>query len=266
MIRRFTKFSGLIKPNPSSSSLLRFSKSTFFENSQSSINPFDTLTLQRGILTQKISRNFAKKKKGGKTKQTGKKQQGEEEGVSTEERISVIDFTDYENQLSSVLEAAIEEISEIKFGHIQPEQFEEIVVKAYGEETYLQDLAQMVPKSEKQILINVYDTTLVSAVKSALDLSNMDLDIVIDRNQNILATVNNLNVEEAKKAYSSLIANKKDYYREKMKKVRVKEMDKLGKMKDGLSKDVIFQSEKEVQTMFKATEEQLLGLVKSKLE
>jgi ribosome recycling factor len=50
----------------------------------------------------------------------------------------------------------------IKVGRLSSDIFENIFCSAYGEKTPISELSQIVPMSNNQVVLNVYDETLIS--------------------------------------------------------------------------------------------------------
>lgn len=60
-------------------------------------------------------------------------------------------------------------MTKIKVGRLSADIFENIFCSAYGEKTPISELAQIVPMSNNQVVLNVYDEALITQVLKVLE-------------------------------------------------------------------------------------------------
>ena len=224
-----------------------------------------TLYLQTQIpctfTSYQISRNFSKKNK----KRNQKTPKIEENDEDEEEIPDLIDFTEYELALDTLVSEAEEDIGSLTFGSLQPSMLEEIEVKAYGDLVILMDLAQIMPKSDTLIHLNIYDKTVTQSIKKALDTSGLDLEVYIDAQQNINVNLANTKSKEAKESFIKLLTDKNNSFKRQLKDIKNEEESNFKKLKEHLQKDIIFQAEKEIFELFKDAETKVNNIVKEKM-
>lgn len=150
----------------------------------------------------------------------------------------------------------------MKFGTLSPEQLEQIEVKAYGDICQMIELAQVVPKSDKSALLNIYDPGVLDDVKTALDTSNLELSIQKDPS-GFLVTLVNANSKDAKVAFASNIKLKSQQAILKLRTVRGDEIKAVKSLEDkpGYSEDYLYKAEEEIHQMYLASSKEIESMV-----
>ena len=187
-----------------------------------------------------ITRSFARPSKKDKEKIEFNKRK-EEANIPQE-----IDLDDLENDLEKIKAGFAESMEKLKIGRIMPEIFDGVEVNAYGDQMSIDQIAQILPRDATSILIKVYDPSIQDEVCQSL-VSNKDLEFEFEMNEDaIIAQSEVKNTKEGRK----LLVNQGKVMLEKVKaqvrKVRMSKLDELKKLKEFVSKDVIFNAEKEV--------------------
>lgn len=208
-----------------------------------------------------IQRFFSKKKKDEKSSKKGKTQADESGSQMTE-----IDLNLVEQQYQGIQQEFKETLSKLKFGNLSPEQLEQIEVKAYGEICQMIEVAQVVPKTDKSALLNVYDPGVFDDVKAALDTSDLDLNIQKDPS-GFIVTLANANSKESRLAFANGVKQKSQQTIQKLRNIRGDEIKAVKSLADmpGYSEDYLYKAEEEIHQMYLASVKEIESLVTQKL-
>jgi len=125
-------------------------------------------------------RSFAKGGKGKKDKD--KKKEDEKAQILEEFDGQDLDSIkqDYIDALDMCIETLDESLASITSGRASPNIFNDIMVKAYGEEYPLGDLATTVVQGSNNLLVKVFDETVKEDVLKGLQRSDFELSLQME--------------------------------------------------------------------------------------
>ena len=205
-----------------------------------------------------ITRSFAKISKKDKDRENFKKRK-EQADVPTE-----IDFSDLEEALSLVLSNFQETMAKLKVGRIIPELFDEVNVVAYGESMALNQIAQVIPRDGTSLSIKVYDMSIQSEVYQSLNANrNLEFEFEIQESS-IVVSSDMKNTKEARRQIAVQGKLMLENAKIEVRKLRTSKIEKVRKMKEFISKDVVASSEKEVGKIVDGANAELAKVFKKK--
>ncbi|KRX04918.1 Ribosome recycling factor domain [Pseudocohnilembus persalinus] len=137
--------------------------------------------------------NFAKKGK----KQEEKQNKKEEKKNLSEQLDKKIDLNVPEQNFKSEIENLSKQLKKIQVGRLTPDFFDRYEIPAYGGKQRFNELAQITPKNETTVILNVYDEGLVNAVYKTLENSGEQFQMKIE-GKNIQVVLLGGNTKEAK--------------------------------------------------------------------
>lgn len=207
------------------------------------------------ITTSNLKFTFSKKSKSSSSQQ----EETEEEEIITE-----IDLELVELQFKEITSIYKETLSKLKFGTLTAETLAGLEVNAYHDTCTLHDVAQIIPKNDKTIFLNVYDQDILDNVKRALDISDLDLTIT-KSNNGLLVSLSNSNSKEAKENF---VKNLKKLHADGLKDLRQIRGDEIKEVKnlEHFGKDVLYQAEKEIHEMYLEAAKEIEDGLKEKVD
>ena len=126
------------------------------------------------------ARGFAKGSKGNKESARKDKKKAQEKAQINEEfagqNLDSIK-TDFEQALDACQTTLEESLAAIKSGRASPTIFNDIMVKAYGEEYPLGDLATTVVQGTNSLMIKIFDDSVKEELIKALQRSDFELSL-----------------------------------------------------------------------------------------
>ena len=256
-----SKFSRMMSRHIQKSKLIAKESSGFISllSTKSTLNHFRLAPIAY-TPHQTLLRSFAKKKKG--SKQKNKKETpaaDEEEGPASEIDLDLIQL-----QFDSILDDFEESMGKLQFGELNTQIFEDIEVKAYDDVYQLDELAQILPRNEKSVFLNVYDPAIYEDVKDALNASDHNFIVSLEKD-GVLVTIENSNSDQARQAFSKSVKGKGDSAIAELREVRAEEIKGIKGM-EGFGKDLLYQAEQEVHTMYLGVLGKVEREVKRKLD
>lgn len=144
------------------------------------------------------------------------------------------------------------------------ETLSNIPVYAYDDVCTIHDVAQIIPKNDKTVLLNVYDPDIIDKVKRALDVSELDLNITSNQ-EGLLASLSNANSREAKEAFVKNLKNIHSNSLEELRSVRGEEIREI-KGYEHFGKDDIYHAEKEIHEMYLEAAKEIENELKGKID
>lgn len=147
---------------------------------------------------------------------------------------------------------------------------ENIKIDAYGTKLTIKELANIIVKDPKSLIIKVWDKNLVNSIAKKIEESNLDLNPVIE-GQNIILLIPPM-VEERKKELIKLLHQKSEQARIRIRQIReevwkkiqtlekekkIREDDKF-KAKDELQK-VVDEFNKKIEELIEKKEKELMA-------
>ena len=227
------------KPNPS-----------FLLGSQ-----FISTNSQRQVMMMVQIRNFAKGKKGEKSSNRGDKKK-EAEKAQIYEEFEGQDTDSIQNDFEEALDTCQEELDEslasIKSGRASPTIFNDIMVKAYGEEYPLADLATTMVQGSSNLLIKVFDESVKEEVLKALQRSDFELSLTTE-GKDIRCKLGTSRKEHAEAGLKKV----KEYmetYKKQAREERHKVLTLMKKLSKVLPEDEVKLMEKSIEEMLKKAE------------
>ena len=175
-----------------------------------------------------------------------------------------IDFSDLEEALSLVLSNFQETMAKLKVGRIIPELFDEVNVVAYGESMALNQIAQVIPRDGTSLSIKVYDMSIQSEVYQSLNANrNLEFEFEIQESS-IVVSSDMKNTKEARRQIAVQGKVMLENAKIEVRKLRTSKIEKVRKMKEFISKDVVASSEKEVGKIVDGANAELAKVFKKK--
>lgn len=91
-------------------------------------------------------------------------------------------MTSYQNTVQTALDRFFQSLRSLRVGRASSALVEDVVVEAYGSKMRLVEVASIQVPQADQILIQVWDADVVSAVEKALLTANLNLNPVVEGN------------------------------------------------------------------------------------
>lgn len=152
-----------------------------------------------------------------------------------------------ESEFNSIRTKLHEELGNLRTGRANPALIEGVQVEAYGSVMKLQELASINAPEPQTLVVQPWDKSVVKAIESALQQSELDLNPVVDGE--LLRISFPPLTEERRAEMVKLMHEKIEDARVAARKVREDHLKELkAQQKDGsLSEDEYFRMEKEIQ-------------------
>jgi len=176
----------------------------------------------------------------------------------------VFDQSKLEQQFSRTFETFKGEVSNIGSGRADASMFNHINVEAYGGNQPLPAVGQVVLKSERQIVVNVFDAMLKKPVVDALAAADLDLNPMIEGNSVIVPIPKT--TKESREKIAKVAAQQAEKAKQRMRGLRRDGIAQLKTMKtDGdLSEDEFYTFQKQIQGVTDTYTTEVSELLKAK--
>lgn len=186
-----------------------------------------------------------------------------------EEEPSLPDVVEVGLKMMSYVERFEENLKSVRGAEPTPEIFEEISVLAYGSQTPLKAVGQVVIVSPTLAQITCFDPSVAKDVQKAIQLSMDQLNPQLEDGGTIKVPLPRVSMEVREQSAKKL-KQKAEATKKRLRQVRRKAMDIVKKGKDGklsgVSKDDAFASGKEIDTLTETVTARLDKLVEEKME
>jgi ribosome recycling factor len=204
-----------------------------------------------------VYRSFAKqgKKQTEKDLKLAKKTQAD---VPTD-----LDFGPLQAQLDQEIASCKEMFSRMKVGRLTPEHFADIMVNAYGDQSPVSDLCQIITRGATTVALSIFDDSLFEPIRRSLMTTSYDFDIRKE-DELLVVSLRNTQSKEVINGFLKEVKNKAEHVKKNLRGVRQKHMDSLREKKEFISKDVIFEAEKEIHSLYEKAAKDLEEIIKNK--
>src|SRR3989344_2421042 len=152
----------------------------------------------------------------------------------------MINFIEEEKEFKKILDHFTEELKVIRTGRSHASLVENIMVDSYGAQMPLSHVSAISTPDPKSIIVKPWDKSMLPAIESALQKSNLGFSIIAEAGQ-VRLTLPPLN-EERRKEFVKLVGKK-------MEDAKISQNEKMEKMTEEFNKkieDVSAKKEKEL--------------------
>ena len=182
-----------------------------------------------------------------------------------------VDFTDYSRRMDKALEHLQEEFGAVRAGRANPRVLDRITVEYYGSETPLNGVATISSPDARTLVIQPWDTKLLTDICKAIQMSDLGLNpqndgrvvrlvfpqLTEERRKELAKQVKKY-AEDAKVAMRNIRRDGMDYVKKLKKNSEITEDDQKKAEKD--LQDILDKNIKRVDDATAAKEKELMAL------
>ncbi len=202
----------------------------------------------RNLLIKTPASFFSKKKRNKNKNQ--KAMEPEEEII---EIPKTFEFKDVEQDFDEVLEDYQNQIKNIKIGKLTPDVFINIKIKAYGEQTTLLELGQIIPINATMLSFTPYDSSIKKDIVKSLSREDLyDFDIAEEKDK-INISIPNIDTKERKKKVRGIIKEILRMCKLELRRRRSTKLKEYAKFKDKVGEDLMRKINQEIDDISKNT-------------
>lgn len=157
-------------------------------------------------------------------------------------------LSDIKKEFERVIEHLTFELATIRTGRATPALVDHVQVEAYGTMQPIKALASLSTPDSKTLSIEPWDASVVKAIESALQISDIGINPVVDGKT--IRLVMPMMTEENRKKLVKIVTEKLEEARVSVRRVREDARKDIGKM-TGVGEDVIRKSQDDLDKLTK---------------
>jgi len=181
---------------------------------------------------------------GSKSARKGSRDVSKEQSLSVDEAFRIEEF---QKRMDDTLASLKRDLATLRTGRAMSGILDNVIVEIKGSQSPLVNLGQVTMRDSQQLLVHVYDQTMVSSVDRAIRSSGLNLNPIVDGT--LLRVPIPKPSKEMRDSLSKLAVSYAEQAKVNIRRVRQDGMQALRKCEKGSSKDEIGKQEKKLQVL-----------------
>ena len=159
--------------------------------------------------------------------------------------MSIVD--DYKKEFDGIVDRLAEELATLRTGRASPALVDHVMVEAYGTMQPVKALASMSTPDSKTLAIEPWDTSVIKAIETAIQISEIGVNPVVDGKT--IRLIMPMMTEESRKKMVKTVNEKLEDAKVHVRKVREEAKKKTQTMEGG--EDAIRKEQEKLEKMVK---------------